>query len=544
MKLTLVYLLVFLNTMLYAQQTEDAWVYFLDKPLSTQFIENPKQMLSQKALDRREKQKVAISDSDVPIHQPYITQISSQKDILVKSQSKWLNCIHIQGSQLAINELMQFSFVKKIVFADRSLNTAVSSKQTKNQTTNSIVSNNIQTTASEFQYGNSLSQIKMLNGDSVHQSGYTGKDIVVAVFDSGFLGVNTTSTFQKARENNQLLEGYDFVHKSSNVYTSDSHGTNVLSCMVGFQSDQLIGTAPDAIYYLFITEDVLTETPLEESYWVQAAEKADSLGVDIITSSLGYSTYDNPNYSYTYSDMDGKTSLISQGLEEAFSKGIVCVIAAGNEGNDSWRYITTPADAVSALTVGSVDFQRQYSLFSSIGPTSDNRLKPDLVAQGEQTVVSTFDGTIKKANGTSFSTPIIAGMIACVKQAYPNISNQSLLQQIKESCNSFSSPDFKLGFGIPDFNKVIQNKLSDSDDMQSKLRLYPNPVNTYLQLTYLGETSDLHILVYDMYGAVLFEYQGVNNDIHQINTESWSRGLYFVCIYENDVVTVDKLVKR
>ena len=235
----------------------------------------------------------------------------------------------------------------------------------------------------------------MLNGQVLHQQNYTGSGKIIAVLDAGFPGVNTAQPFKNLIDNHQILGGYDFVNRNNNFYTGDDHGTMVLSTMGGYKENALVGTAPDASYYLFITEYDPTENPVEESYWVEAAEKADSLGVDIITTSLGYFGFDNANYSHTYSDMNGTTNFISRGAEIAFSKGIIVVASAGNEGNTAEPHIGAPADAVSVITVGSVTASKTKSPFSSIGPSYDYRIKPDVMAQGTAAVISDASGTIR-----------------------------------------------------------------------------------------------------------------------------------------------------
>ena len=226
--------------------------------------------------------------------------------------------------------------------------------------------------------------------------------------------------------------------------------------MGGYTEGQLVGTAPDAQYYLFVTEDVASENPVEESYWVEAAEEADRLGVDIITSSLGYFGYDNPSYSYTYSDLTGNSAFASRGANIAFSKGIIVVASAGNSGATSNPYIGVPAEATNVLAIGAVQANENYAAFSSIGPSFDGRVKPDVMAQGQNAVVATTAGSITTVSGTSFSGPIMAGMIASFWQAVPTLTNQQVVNLVKQSSDRFNLPTFQYGYGIPDFQLALQ----------------------------------------------------------------------------------------
>ena len=420
-KIILIIVLVF-NLSAFSQ--EDAWVYFNAKPDAQTYFDNPLLMLSQRSLDRRTLQNIPLDYKDIPMYQPYIDQIAAISGITIKAKSKWFNALHIRGTQADIQTLSTLSFVDHLDFANRNLNVAGKKAFPKPIKP----ANKVMETAIVFNYGNSDNQIQMLNGHLLHQQDYTGSGKIIAVMDGGFPGVDVAAPFSRIRDNNQILGGYDYVSRNPNFYAGISHGTMVLSTMGGFVDGQLVGTAPDASYYLFITEDGATETPLELSLWVEAAEEADKLGVDIITTSLGYTTFDNPNYDFTYADMNGTTSYISKGVDIAFSRGMICVVSAGNSGSSSWHYISSPADAVNALAIGAVNASGNYASFSSQGPSFDQRVKPDVVAQGANPYVATPSGTIiNGASGTSFSGPIIAGMIASFWQALPTKTNAEIM---------------------------------------------------------------------------------------------------------------------
>lgn len=515
---------------------EDAWIYFKDKPNAQTFLDTPSKMLSPRALERRTNQNILVDLTDVPIEESYWNQIKLSSGITIMAHSKWMNALHIRGTQTDINALKTFSFVDKIVFADKTLNTTAkkASENRINQTKKK------QETAVDYTYGNSANQIKMLNGQALHQQNYTGSGKVIAVLDGGFPNVNTIEPLKRLIDNNQILGGYDFVSHSENFYSGGSHGTMVLSTMGGYKENALIGTAPDASYYLFITEDGPTENPVEESYWVEAAEKADSLGVDIITSSLGYFGYDNPNYSHTYSDMNGTTNFISRGAEIAFSKGIIVVTSAGNEGNTAEPHIGAPADAVSVLAVGSVTATKVKSTFSSIGPSFDNRIKPDIMAQGSAAVVSNGDGTISTNNGTSFSCPIIAGMIACFWQANPTKTNKEIRQMILEASDNYSTPNNNYGYGIPNFGASL-----GVEDFQNTadFSVFPNPVKTTVSFLFSAENNTASVSIYSVLGQKLIEKQ-ITNEKPFLSLETLSNGLYFYTFDTDGLHKTGKIIKQ
>ena len=520
---------------------EDAWVYFTDKPDSQYYFDNPLEMLSQRALDRRTNQGIALDILDVPIHQLYFDQISTSSGIEVKSKSKWMNAVHVRGSISAIDALADLTFVSNIQFANRSLNTQ---NRIANNSKNKAVNKQLDV-QENFVYGNSSNQIQMLNGHLLHQQDYTGTGKIIAVMDAGFPNVNTASSFQRIRDNNQILGGYNFVARNENVYTSNSHGTLVLSLMAGYVENQLVGTAPDANYYLFITEDSADENPVEESYWVEAAELADSLGVDVINTSLGYFAYNNPSYSYTYADMNGVTSFISRGADIAFSRGMICVTSAGNSGNSANPNISTPADAIHTLTVGSVKFDETYSTFSSIGPTFDGRIKPDVMAQGQNPYFSTTSGSVSNASsGTSFSGPIIAGMVASFWQAIPWATNQQVVDFVLQSADRFTNPTTQFGYGIPDFQVALNMaQLSVEENEKIQFLVYPNPVKDKVIVSFLNDLPDVKFQIFNSLGQKIMEKTITQND-NLVATSELQNGIYFYKVLAKNTIQTGKIIKN
>lgn len=536
-----IYLLLFVfSSVFVSAQVEDAWVYFKDKPNATTYLETPLLMLTQRALDRRSNQNIALDTKDIPIAMEYVDQIKAAAGITYKAKSKWLNAIHVQGTSSDITLLLDFAFVDKIDFADRSLN--IAGKKAKNYKTSTI--NKKLETKVDYGYGTSQNQIHMLNGDVLHQQNYTGSGKIIAVLDAGFPGVNTVQPFARLRDNNQILGGYNYVLRDANFYTGDSHGTSVLSTMGGYTENALVGTAPDATYYLFVTEDNSQESPVEESYWAEAAETADSLGVDIITTSLGYSNeHTNPAYDYTYADMNGTTTFISRAAEIAFSKGMLVVASAGNEGNEVEPHISAPADAVSVLAIGAVNASKTRAYFSSIGPSYDQRIKPDVMAQGLGAVLSDELGAIRTASGTSFSCPIIAGMLACLWQANPSKSNQEMRQLLLQSADKYTTPTPEYGYGIPDFSLALANgQLAVANYSKKDLMLYPNPTSDAISIVFPQESLSGMLTIYTILGEKIFEKEVVSNTA--ISLKAVSSGMYLYQLKGATFTATGKIIKQ
>jgi serine protease AprX len=522
----------------YAQ--EDAWVYFKDKPDAAYYMANPLEMLSQKALDRRARQGIALDDKDVPINPQYIAAVTNVNGVTIKAKSKWLNALHVRGSVAGIRSLAQLEFVSTVDFADNSLDAP--GKPAKEKQLQKQVVKTARKPQADFNYGTSASQIKMLNGHLLHEQNFTGTGMTIAVLDAGFPGVNTAQPFKRLYNNNLILGGNNFVDRNENIYSGGTHGTMVLSTMGGYTEGQLIGTAPDASYYLFITEDVNSENPVEESYWVEAAEKADSLGVDVINTSLGYFEYDNSKYNYTYEDVNGATAFITRGANVAFTRGMMCVTSAGNSGAGSNPHIGVPADAPNALTVGAVDSSRQYVNFSSIGPTFDMRVKPDVMAQGRADYVSDISGNITTASGTSFSSPVTAGLVACLWQALSNKTNTELLQIIKQSADRYNNPDIQYGYGIPDFWKATQTALHVNDFGEETFQLYPNPAKAVITVSLPDAITNAEVTIYNSLGQAVLNK--AITSANQISVEHLPTGIYIYNLRVDSVIKTGKLVKE
>lgn len=535
MKKLLFLFVIFISLNAFSQ--EDAWVFFNAKPDAQTYFDSPLLMLSQRSLDRRAAQNIPLDIKDVPIFPSYINQITAATGITVMAQSKWLNCLHVRGTVEDINAILAFSFVDHIRFADDLLNARLANPQQSHPVNKQMEA---ETT---FNYGTSLNQIQMLNGHLLHQQGFTGQGKIIAVLDAGFPGVDTAQPFQRLLTNGLILGGYDFVNNSTNFYTGNSHGTLVLSTMGGYTDTQLVGTAPDAQYYLFITEDVASENPVEESNWVEACEEADRLGVDVVTSSLGYFGYDNAAYSHTYSDMTGNDAFASQGANIAFSRGMVIVASAGNEGATAEPHVGVPAEALHVLAIGAVKNTEAYATFSSIGPSFDGRVKPDVMAQGQAAVLSNTAGTITTASGTSFSGPIMAGMIATFWGAVPTLTNQQVVDFVRQSADRYTAPTTQFGYGIPDFQLALTSALGVEQFIENKFVLYPNPVKESITVSFPNGIETAFVSFYNSLGQMVLQKE-VSNNLSVIQLDALTPDMYLYKIQSANSSQSGKIIKK
>ncbi|MDX1544431.1 MAG: S8 family serine peptidase [Christiangramia sp.] len=527
----LLFLFLFISCLSYSQQ-EHAWVYFKDKLNVEASLADPSLILSEEAIQRKALHNTPIDERDVPVNEAYISSLKDQEGIQVMAKSKWLNCAHVIGELSAIDNLISLEFVEKIEFANRNLQDRSLNEEEKMV---SKLDSHI-----DYDYGYSENQVTMLGTDFLHENDLTGKAMVIAVLDAGFPNIENLVAFERLRSEGRLLGGYDF-HDRSDFYTNpnlSNHGTLVLSTMAAFLDEQLIGTAPGASFYLFRTEVSVSETPVEESYWVEAAERADSLGVDIINSSLSYAIFDNPAYNYSMEDMDGETSFVSRGANIATEKGLLVVVSAGNSGeSETFPRVGAPADA-NVLTVGAVDKDRNYVAFSSIGPTADGRIKPDVMAQGLAVVAADQANNLVSVSGTSFSSPIIAGSIASLWQKDPSLTNLEIMQLVRESSSLFNNPNFRFGYGIPDFEKAFSSIIIENNDLE--FAYSPNPVTDVLKFRRTGP-ENYNVKLFDLQGQKILEKDNVQNEI---DLSGFSRGIYIAMFEQNNFRKSFLIIKK
>lgn len=441
------------------------WVTFTDKKSSPYSILRPWDFLSNRSISRRQKAGNVVTIDDLPVVSKYVTGVSST-GAKVLLTSRWLNgaLVYTSDSSVAtvISKLgfvkdvkLTGTFFKKRGAADWNSDNVVQSIESELENARISVKNKVSAEDYHDGYGLGWSQISQLNAHRLHKAGYRGKGIYIAVFDAGFYRANRMEVFDSLFLQNRVLGTADMVEPGSEVYADDDHGTQVLSCLAANVPGVMIGTAPDASYFLIRTEDAGTETLSEEYQWLCAAEYADSAGVDVISSSLGYTEFDDARQSHKYSDLNGKTAVISIAANMAFNRGILVVNSAGNEGDESWHHIGAPADAPGTIAVAAVDEDGRIAAFSSRGPSADNRVKPDVSAMGKRAVVVNSNGYFIRSNGTSYSAPILAGALACLLQSDYTASPEIIRLRMQYSGNHADKPDHEYGNGLPDFELAM-----------------------------------------------------------------------------------------
>ncbi len=470
----LVLLLILLQLSAFAQN--QYLVVFKDKAGSTYSVSNPKQFLSDRSIQRRAKQKIAVTERDLPPNASYLTELT-KTGAKVLYKSRWLNAALIDTDPITLEKILKLPFVKGLEGAGD-----IKSARSKGGSDADAARNKFGLEG-ETDNGFSQTQLAMLGADKMHQKGFRGEGMLIGVLDSGFQNADQLSFFKDLFTDKRIVGTFDFVDRELNVYNDHSHGTNVLSCMAAFESGKIVGTAYKASYLLLRTEDVLSETRREEANWLFGAEMADSVGVDVINTSLGYTTFDNPAQNYKYSDMNGDKALATRAADWAAQAGILVVASAGNEGNDTWKYVGTPADADSIIAVGAVASNRTVAAFSSYGPSGDGRIKPDLAAQGQGTLVGTPGNSFSNSNGTSFSSPLMAGFAASFWQAFPELTNMQVRDYLIRSASQYENPDTRVGYGIPDFDKAyeiaeLEQLIASLKKQGKEVVVFPNPANS------------------------------------------------------------------
>jgi subtilisin family serine protease len=443
----------------YAQHTRFI-IQLKDKKESPFTISDPSAYLSIKAIERRNRQQLRIDSSDLPVSPAYLAMIRALPGVTILNKSNWLNQVCIQTSNASsLSQIRGFPFVINTspVAARIDFSRINDDEIPVNGTSFSRVAMPVVTAVPYFRYGNSQAQVLMHRGDYLHNQQFAGEGLTIAILDGGFFNYKTNPAFDSVRLQNRVLGEWDFVNNEQSVNEDNIHGMYCFSIMASNVPGVLVGSAPKAAYYLFRTEDVFSEYPVEEQNWIAAAERADSLGADMISSSLGYVQFDDHTFDHSYEQRDGRTSMITRAANLAARKGLIVMCSAGNSGNSNsdLKYISCPADGDSVVTIGSVDARGIVSGFSGWGPNGAGKLKPNLVSMGQGTAIANTDGTATSSNGTSLSTPNLAGLVASLWQAFPERNSFEIIDAVQRSAHLFNQPDFRHGYGIPDFKKAF-----------------------------------------------------------------------------------------
>lgn len=526
------FLLMFLAATMFAQAqvaTNIYWVQFTDKEGSPYSIDNPEAYLSPRALQRRANLNITIDEYDLPVNPQYLQAVADCGAEII-NPSKWLNGVSVHVTDPSVIEAIN---ALDCVMTVRNCPNDLKAQEQKERWLANEMKPAASTRSSKGFYGGAEDQVKQLNVDVLHDMGFDGTGVIIAVLDGGFEGAENTSCFDNMREEGRLLGTRDFVYGSNSVYTQSTHGTSCLSTMGAYDPNNMVGTAYKASYYLIHTEDGDSENIIEEYNWVSGAEYADSLGVDVCSTSLGYITFDMSQWDHPYQHYDGKTAPMSIGAEIAASRGMICMNAAGNEGDGNCT-LGIPADAEHIVTVGAVNAAGDRASFSSVGPTYDGRIKPDVMAMGEGTYVASGYGSwwpYYNGNGTSFATPVLAGAVACLRQARPYSSVQEICDALRACGNRAENPDSKYGYGIPDFSQALELLKVEEHSVAANeiINVYPNPSHGEVKVA-LKEGAKADVTVYDITGRQLYTYtfNGLNHTTLENYMNTLGTGVYFI----------------
>jgi subtilisin family serine protease len=477
------------------------WVQFTDKDHTPYSLSAPQDYLSQRALDRRARQNIPIDSLDLPVDPAYIAQLLAAGQIELLNVSKWFNAVTIRSTDtLALDSLGLLPFVHQLRMT----------MDGKPRPTRFAQKFGTGTKTFQQDYGSSFRQIEMMNGHLLHEAGGAkGQGMLIGVLDSGFQDADILPGLSDLRGRNGITLTRDLVEPGGNVYAEHYHGRSVLSLMAGHVDGKLTGTAPLANYVLVRTENVESEYLVEEDNWVSGAELCDSIGCDVLNTSLGYTTFDDSTQDHTYADLNGLTSRMTLAADIAARKGMIPVNSAGNSGTLPWHYISAPADAFDILAVGAVGSDRMLADFSSRGPSADGRVKPDVSAMGLGTIgIGTGGYNVYGINGTSFSSPLVAGLAACLWQLHPDRSAHDIMDAVRRSASQYDHPDGDLGHGIPDFwraHLLLGGRDITNLTNATAFQVIPVPFTNFLDIeVFAGDETGMNVLIYDMLGRELW----------------------------------------
>lgn len=509
-------------------------IYFTDKNININ-ITDPSSLLSERAIERRQKTDVPTPDfRDLPVFSGYINQVKSL-GLSLHCTSKWLNTGLFKTTEpINTDILLTLPFVKDVLTV-------------KSPAGKSVFTDKLDFISVESDFPPYDQPLTMIGGQSLHNAGFDGKGVLVAVLDGGFNDAEIIPSLELLRKRKGIKATRDFVTGNVNVYDHHIHGTAVLSVLAG-QIDGIIrGTAPGADFMLFRTEDTSDEFPVEEDFWVAAAEFADSAGADIITSSLGYAYFDDPLLDYKFTDLDGNSAFVTRAADIAASKGMLVFCSAGNERNKNWKRILAPSDGDSVMCIGAVDENEIISSFSSAGPSADGRVKPDIAAMGVSVTIQTSPSSVSIASGTSFSCPVMSGITACLLQAVPAATNAGIMKAIHQSADRYNSPDSLYGYGIPDMSVALEKiQAAVLRIPENALIIFPNPTTGDVEIIFREQPESIRLEIFSSSGRIIHSknfstFAGRSLRITDLNHRE--QGIYFVRITTGTGVYLQKIIK-
>ena len=519
-----------LSIAVYAQNPTCYRIYLSDKNNTPYSIDNPLDYLSQRAIDKRVRFNIPITEQDFPVNPQYKQQILAlDADMQLLSVSKWMNTVTVYcPDSIVVPQILNLPFVDSVMaVGNYILHDAPVFQNPENPTP--MVHNSPNPTKDAIDYGEGLSQIALLNGIPLHEEGFHGEDMLIAVIDGGFFGIETTSFYQQLVNDGRFLGKYSLMPNFVDTLQSgweEVHGTIVTSAIAANTNGELVGTAPAASYALIHTEWVGSEEIVEEDFWANGAEIADSLGADVINSSLGYRMFpDFPQSDITYANMDGVNSIASRCATILGQKGVIVCVAAGNDGSGQFYYVNRPGDAFDILCVGACSADSVIAEFSSHGPSYDGRVKPDITSQGVATACYYPYDMLSFANGTSLATPVAVGMCACLWQAMPQYTSSEIMQMIRESGHLYNNPNTEFGYGIPNFYQVYASHVGINDYNPLQLSVYPNPATDKLCLTNTDGNIQ-SISIFNATGQLVLQHTVNGSPLIEINVTSLPKGFY------------------
>ena len=505
-------------------------IYLKDKANSPYSIDNPSTFLSQRAIDKRARFNIPITEQDLPVNPQYKQQILGlDAEMHFLAVSKWMNTATLYcPDSTVVPQIEALPFVDSVMAVGNYILHDLPVYQIPENPV-PLVHNTLSTSKETIDYGEGLPQIALLNGIPLHEEGFRGEGMLIAVIDGGFFGIETISFYQELENSGRFYGHYslmpDFVDTLQSGW-SEVHGTIVTSAMAANTNGEFVGTAPGASYALIHTEWVGSEEIIEEDFWANGAEIADSIGADVVNSSLGYRTFpDFPQNDISYENMDGVHSIASQCATILGQKGVIVCVAAGNDGNNEYYYVNRPGDAFDILTVGACTADSLIAGFSSHGPSYDGRVKPDITSQGVATACYYPYNMLSTADGTSLATPVAAGMCACLWQAMPVYTATEMMQIIRESSHLYHNPNTEFGYGIPDFYGAYASHVGIHDYNPLQLSVYPKPVTD--QLNIVNPDGNIQtVTLYNASGQLVLQTAVSSSPILEINVSSLPNGFY------------------